>query len=168
MGPAGMNARAGSSSDVAAMPRRLSSAQTFFTKIVFPVLWIVGFGTVTLFLRCPTATKVPFLAVWMLGSVLIYQWCVRLKRVSIDDSFLYVSNYLREVRVPLRDVVAVGENRWVNSHPVTITLRSVTEFGDRIVFMPKVRPFGLWSSHPVVAAIREAVDRANGRRPAAV
>jgi hypothetical protein len=84
--------------------------------------------------------------------------------VRMDETSLYISNYLREAQVPLRQVMTVTENRWLNIHPVTIKFRSATEFGDRVVFMPKVRWFGLWTSHPVVAEIQEAVDRAIGRR----
>lgn len=159
------------------MPRHLSSAQTFGMKIIFPVLWVGGFGlgTMAAFLNTlhdrtgappPDEMKWIFLAVWILGSALIYWGCVRLKRVRMDGTSLYISNYLREAQVPLRQVIAVTENRWVNIHPVTIEFRSATDFGDRIVFMPQVRCFGLrsWSSHPVVAEIQEAVDRAMGRR----
>src|SRR5262249_62361427 len=78
----------------------------------------------------------------------------------MDDTSLYVSNYLREIQVPLRQVAAVTENRWVNIHPVTIQFRSATEFGDRVVFMPRRRWFGWGRSHPVVAEIRHAVGRA--------
>ena len=158
------------------MQRDLSSAQTFSTKIIFPVLWIGGFGlgTIMIFvvgggLHDKTGTPPPaemkwiFFAAWTLGSGFIYWGCVRLKRVRMDETSLYISNYLREVQVPLRQVMAVTENRGLNIHPVTITFRSATEFGDRVVFMPKVRWFGLWTSHPVVAEIQEAVHRSMGR-----
>jgi hypothetical protein len=98
------------------------------------------------------------------GGAVVYWRCVRLKRVRMDDTSLYVSNYLREIQVPLRQVADVTENRWVNIHPVTIQFRSATEFGERVVFMPKRRLFGFWRSHPVVAEIRHAVDRAAGLR----
>ncbi len=159
------------------MPRDLSSAQTFPTKIIFPALWIGGFGlgTMALFVAGdsfhdktgaapPAEIKWIFLAAWTLGSMFIYWGCVRLKRVRMDETSLYISNYLREVQVPLHQVTAVTENRWLNIHPVTISFRSATEFGERVVFMPKVRWFGLWTSHPVVTEIQEAGDRAMGRR----
>ena len=157
------------------MQRDLSSAQTFSTKIIFPVLWIgsFGLGTVMMFIvngslhdktgtPPPTEIKWIFLAAWAVGSTFIYWACVRLKRVRMDETSLYISNYLREVQVPLRQVDAVTENCWLNIHPVTITFRSATEFGDRVVFMPKVRWFGFWTPHPVVAEIEHAVDRATG------
>ena len=159
------------------MARDLSSVQTFVMKIIFPALWVGGFGlgTVALFVvgdnlhdksgaPPPAEIKWVFLAVWALGSTFTYWACVRLKRVRMDETSLYISNYLREAQVPLRQVMTVTENRWLNIHPVTIKFRSATEFGDRVVFMPKVRLFGLWTSHPVVTEIHEAVDRAMGSR----
>jgi hypothetical protein len=49
----------------------------------------------------------------------------------------------------------VTENVWLNMHPVTIHLKAPAEFGDRIVFMPKGRSFAFFSSHPVVAELKE-------------
>jgi hypothetical protein len=145
--------------------RTLSSAQTCWMKFVFPTMWIsmFGLGTLGLFLgafRGPDNTPPPegmkwgFLAAWLVGTTFIYWGCARLKRVRVEDSSIYVSNYLKEIRIPFDAVVDVTENRWINIHPVTIHLRSATDFGDRITFMPKIRIFG-WRSHPVVAELRE-------------
>jgi hypothetical protein len=158
--------------------RTLSSAQTFLMKLVFPPLWIGGFAiATTTFFLAPTAVvdssgapadhgmKWTFLLVTVFGTAFIWWSYIRLKRVRMDDRMLYVSNYSREIAVPLVSVAEVKENRWVNIHPVTIEFHHETEFGSRIVFMPKVRWFGFWSSHPVVEEIRTAVSRATGRAP---
>jgi len=145
--------------------RTLSSAQTFWMKFVFPAIWIsmFGLGTLGLFLGAfrgfdnspaPGGMKWGFLAAWIAGTIFIYWGCARLKKVRIEDSAIYVSNYLKEIRIPFDAVADVTENRWINIHPVTIHLRSATEFGDRITFMPKIRIFS-WQSHPVVAELQE-------------
>ena len=72
----------------------------------------------------------------------------------MDDEGLVVSNYFREVRIPRRKISGVSENRLLNHHPVTITLREDLGFGRRITFMPTARFFALWSSHPVVSELR--------------
>ena len=90
----------------------------------------------------------------------IYWWCARLMRVVMTDRELRISNYLREIVVPLSDVDQVTENRWVNGHPVTVQFVRRTDFGHRIVFMPRVRPFALFSSHPIVAELRAAIETA--------
>ena len=148
--------------------RTLSSAQTFWIKFVFPAIWIsmFGLGTVALFLGAFRGTNNSppsegldwgFLAAWIAGTILICWNCGRLKKVRIEDSAIYVSNYLKEIRIPFDAVADVTENRWISIHPVTIHLRSATEFGDRITFMPKIRFFG-WRSHPVVAELRQLAD----------
>jgi hypothetical protein len=144
--------------------RTLSSAETVWMKFLFPIIWISGFGmgTLGLFLGIfhgrddsapPEWMKWQFLAFWIAGSAFILWGCARLKRVRLDESGLLVSNYLKEVRIPFDDIRDVTENRWINIHPVTIYFRHSTPFGDRIVFMPRVRLFS-WTSHPVVSEIR--------------
>ncbi|HEX7614705.1 MAG TPA: hypothetical protein VF554_05430 [Thermoanaerobaculia bacterium] len=148
-------------------PRFLSSRQTFVSKFVFPALWISLFGLGTLAMWTgvmtgedekgpPPAERWIFLALWTGGSAFILWSCAGLKRVRVDQRFLYVSNYRKEIAVPLNSIASVTENRWVNTHPVTIHFREPTEFGFHITFIPTMRLFGFWSSHPVVAELRAA------------
>lgn len=129
-------------------------------KIFFPALWIPTLGFVTLmmffsgFNDVDPFAKVFFLFAWVVGSAFIYWTSIRLKEVSVDDNFLYVSNYLKEVAIPLSDIYDVTENVWINIHPVTIHLKSPSEFGDKIIFMPKTRVFAFFSSHPVVKELK--------------
>lgn len=149
------------------MKRRLSSSQTFFTKIIFPALWItsLGFGTILMFFAGGEWADVPlkliFLFMFIAGSAFIYWSCIQLKVVSVDDNFLYVSNYIKEIQIPLSEIYNVTENRWINIHPVTINLKSSSEFGDEIVFMPRVKFFAFFKSHPVVAELKELVRSKN-------
>jgi hypothetical protein len=149
--------------------RTISSGQTIYMKVFFPVFWIgiFGAGTVGIFIassRDPTdvfaTMKWLFLAAWLLGSAFIYWRCAGLKRVRMDNEALYVSNYREETRVPLHDVSAVSESRWINPPHVIIDFCRDTEFGSRIVFMPTARWFGAWRAHPVVTEIRVAAHHA--------
>lgn len=131
-------------------------------KVVLPALWIpiFGLGTLGMFLGTFEGGQHPppkwiFLFGWLAGCAFIYWNSVRLKEVSVDEDFLYVSNYLKEVVIPLSEIEDVTENVWVNIHPVTIRLKSPSEFGDKIVFMPTARYFAFFSSHPVVAELKE-------------
>jgi hypothetical protein len=141
------------------MRRRLSSLQTFFAKVIFPVVWLTmwGSGTFAMFFgrtgRPDEPSKWLFLFVGCAAAVFLYRSIVPLKAVSVDERFLYVSNYVREISIPLSQIYKVTENRWLNHHPVTIHLRLPSEFGDKIVFMPKTRFFAFWSGHPVVAEL---------------
>jgi hypothetical protein len=130
-------------------------------KVIFPSLWIPLFGLGTLMLllgRFEGQNPPPkwiFLLAWLAGSAFIYWSCIRLKEVSLDEDFLYVSNYLKEIAIPLSEIQDVTENIWINIHPVTIQLKSPSEFGDKIVFMPPARFFAFFSSHPVVSELKE-------------
>ena len=143
------------------MKRRLSSLQTFLLKIVLPAVWIplLGFFNVTALAGgsddLNAVSKWLYLGVWVATSAVVYWNGVRLKTVSVDDNFLYVSNYLKEISIPLSDIYDVTENVWFNNHPVTIHLRSPSEFGDKIVFIPTARVFAMFSSHSVVNELKE-------------
>jgi len=153
-----------------ATPRTISSRQTIFAKFVLPTLWIGIFGAVTLALWLgffwgsqssgpPLPLKWTFLAVLLVGGTILLRTVARLKRVRIDGDSLLISNYRTEIRVPLSEIAAVSENRALNHHPVTITLRRETAFGRRITFMPKVRFLFPWSSHPIVAELRDLASQ---------
>ena len=164
------------------MRRKLSSAQTFLVKIVLPTVWLLGFtmGTGSLFLTGgftdpqgfppPPEMKWLSLAATVLGGLFLYWFCMRLKRVEIDDHWLYISNFLREIRVSLLDIEEVSENRWINIRPITVEFRRDTEFGPRIIFMPKTRWWGFWRPHPAVGELESSMRRVRGlppERPAA-
>lgn len=147
-------------------PKTFSSAQTFFMKVVFPLFWILTFGAVTLALwrgtlrrkegvPTPESLKWAFVAMWAAGSSLLLWMCAGLKRVRADEKFLYVSNYLREIMVPLRAIADITENAWIGLHPVTVRFEEPTEFGERITFMPPTRLFAGWTAHPLVADLKE-------------
>ena len=139
----------------------LSSRLTFITKTIFPACWVAGFGAVTAFFwfsrGLPPETGWLFLVAWVAGALSFWWWCVPLKRVRADGGALYVSNFRKEIVVPLNFIESVTENRWINIHPVTIHFRGDTEFGRKISFMPKSRVMFFWSSHPVVGELRRMV-----------
>lgn len=137
-------------------------------KFIFPPAWIIGFGIGTfsmwfgdLHLKNGSVASEPikyqFLFMWFLGTAFILWYCTGLKKVNMDSKNLYVSNYFKEIIIPLSEMSAVDENRWINIHPVTIHLKSESEFGKKIVFMPSSRMFGFFSSHPIVSELRSFI-----------
>jgi hypothetical protein len=130
-------------------------------KVVFPTIWTILFGEVVGSGARYTAPDVGVLLFWIAGAGLMWWHCARLKVVHVDDNFLYVSNFLKEIAVPLSDICDVTESLWSNVHPVTIHLKSPSEFGNKIVFMPTHRMFAFFSSHPVVDEIKR-LARLNG------
>src|ERR1700733_3829986 len=135
----------------------LSSRQTFLYKIIFPVVWISGFGlgTVAMWTTSgpPVDVKWSFLVGWCLGTIVMWRLCAPLKRLRTDGRNLYVSNYRKEITVPVNLIDHVTENRWINIRPVTVHLRGDTELGGKIVFIPKSCFIFPWTPHPVVGEI---------------
>ena len=142
----------------------LSSRLTFFSKVIFPIVWIGGFGVGTIALwtnnSVPHQEKWRFLGALIVGSLFIWWAGARLKKVSVEGGALYVSNYLKEIALPLDIVERVSENRWINIRPVTLYFRRSTDFGNKIVFMPKTRVMLPWRPHPVVNEIKRMVEMA--------
>jgi hypothetical protein len=164
------------------MRRTLSSAQTVLMKFIFPAVWLAGFAAATVLLLTtggftdpdgfppPPEMKWLFLGATVLGGLFPWWCCMRLKRVEIDERWLYVSNYFKEIRVPLEHIEDVSENRWVNIRPITVEFRRETEFGSRIIFMPKTRWWAFWRAHPLVGELEAAARQVRGlppERPAA-
>jgi hypothetical protein len=163
------------SSTVSTALESLSSSLTLTMKAIFPALWLLMFGgfTIALFLGFLSGInpsqwvlKLIFPLVFVMAFACFWWLCFPLKFVRVDGAFLYVSNFLVEHRIPLVDVADVTEITWINIHPVTLHLAVNTPFGRRIVFMPKqwsgIRSLLPFSSHPVVAALKQRIAAARG------
>ena len=81
----------------------------------------------------------------------------RLKRVALTDTALHVSNFWREIAVPLGDVEAVDHDD-SGLGRVVITFARDTAFARRIEFSP----IGFFppTPHPIIAELRAAVASA--------
>ena len=158
--------------------RTLSSPLSFFYKVVFPTVWLGGFGagTLALFARAgsmrissgqatPPDMKWHFLVMWLLGAVLIYWACIRLKKVSVSGPNLLVSNYLRTVTVPLASVQQVSGTRLLAPEHLRVSARLSPTTQYRFVFMPPLRfSLGL-TEHPLAAELRAMVDVERAKAP---
>jgi hypothetical protein len=104
--------------------------------------------------------------IWvLLICALVYWTCFKLKAVSLDESNLYVSNYLKEITVSLSEIGYVYQIIGGNGG-VVIHLKSASEFGRTIMFLPTWQPFVLFSQHPIVNELRRLTELENKRVPA--
>jgi hypothetical protein len=105
------------------MRRTISSWQTFLVK------WVAGpfaiascaFGVVAAWTGCFDKPGRPPTPAWVgaaclaIMTILIAQciWFVRhVRRIQVDDDFLYVSDHPSEIRVPLADIASVRQTGW--------------------------------------------------------
>ena len=100
-----------------------------------------------------------FVLGWIAASGYLIWFARRLKFVSIDDDFLYVSQARKQIQIPLTHIQHVKENFWASPKLITLTLNQPSEFGTKIVFVPTPLVFAALRSHPVVQEIESAVQR---------
>lgn len=74
----------------------------------------------------------------------------QLKRVRVDENNLYVSNYKKEIAIPITEIANVVQNGALKLRTVTIRLSMPSEFGQNLVFLPNLRTSSFLSPHPVV------------------
>jgi hypothetical protein len=148
-------------------PRVISSAQTFITKFILPfvIVAVLAYG-----ISLAGSRVLPILA--PLGALVIasiYWYYVRLKKVAVDSAGLVISNYVREVRVPWRDIIKVAGSRWEKTHHVTVTFDRDIGFGTSIIFMPKFRFLWPGQEHPIAQELRDLIlmnrDQQSGAFP---
>jgi hypothetical protein len=84
--------------------------------------------------------------------------------VRRDGGDLLVSNYWRELRIPVAEIKQVYQSWTVLPWRVVIEMRGPTELGDTFVFVPGFREGigrgALGGRHPVVEEIRTMCDAA--------
>lgn len=109
------------------------------------------------------AIAVVIVLIW---SSLVVSDCLRwrrLKKVAVDDHFLYVSDYSDSggIPIPLRDIVRVTQWRGKTLRTVTIYLRSPSKFGRQIQFQPQMEKgeWGwAWQENKVVHELRKLAN----------
>src|ERR1044071_2276971 len=119
------------------MKRRLSSILVLLYKLIF--IFVLTYGLFWLFydLRHAASPGLSFLFFWCaIWYVLTFRW----KSVYLKGDSLSISNYLKRVEIPLSNVDSVEASSWWGWQPRTITLylKTSSEFGDRIVFVPRL------------------------------
>ena len=144
------------------MPRVISSAQTFASKFILPLGLILVFLILAIGFALRGAAFMPVIYP-LLGSLgfIVYRYLGRLKKVTVENEGLVISNYLREVRVPWRSITQVSGSRWINTRQVTIDFDRDIGFGTSIVFMPKARFLWPGQEHPIAQELRD-LARSNG------
>ena len=129
---------------------------TFFHKFLMP-LWL-GLGLLNLWFFQPRIVdpNTEYLRYVFIVAIGIWFFFLgwSLKRVSIYGDKLYISNFRREIVVPLSEIVDVRGNVFLKPQRVTIYLRNPTEFGTKIKFIAPHRWFSFWSVDPIVDELR--------------
>ncbi len=103
------------------------------------------------------------LVVWSIVTAFLAWSLPRLRKVEVDDEFLYVSNYKKEIRVPLGEIRDCIYHRWWNPPLITVHLLHPCEFGSKFLFVPKTSWIKPLISHPVMEELQSLARQAQGR-----
>ncbi len=144
------------------MEERLSSSLTFVQKFLVNALWLGGGGfSLLLNKRCDPIMPIFFLII----AAGLYWSGGRVKKVERVGDVLRISNYFREIEVPLTEVESVSESRLMRTTLISLTFRQPTLFGSTIVFIPKSTVFGGWPRPSMVAQLQEEIARLHSSQP---
>jgi hypothetical protein len=139
--------------------RRISSLFTFSAKYLWPPLYIIGILYVIslrewyLELDHPTQADLIFFVTFFVFAA-FWMWHVwAIKWIDQGNQRLYVSNYRKEIAIPLSDIAFVSESKWTNPRRITVRLHNPSEFGVKIVFLAKYQFSLFMSDHQIVAEL---------------
>ena len=125
--------------------QNISSSATLFLKLIFPTIYVVFFSIMTLALFFTDMTHVgPFsIGTWRLGMIvllligigLIYGTLYQLKRVEVDEHFIYATDYFKTYRYPFHNVEKMVAQSFLIFPVYQIYLRDSGAFGNKITFL---------------------------------
>lgn len=131
--------------------KRVSTNFTLFYKFFIPVFWMVFFGATTLAVLMmehesvgdiPAETfKIGMLVFFLTGVIFLYWALLSLKRVEMDEHFVYVTNYFKTARYPYHQIERIEVGSFPIFHPVTVYLKSKGIFGKKFTFVPSRQKF---------------------------
>lgn len=99
----------------------------------------------------------------MAMSLLFGVQCVLLKRVDLDFLHFHISNYLRQVQVPVQSLVRVSCSRMMWPEFIAIDFTDDTGLGKRIVFIPTLRLVTWFTPHPTLEQLRKLIEIINNK-----
>ena len=122
---------------------RISSNLTVFLKLFLPTLWVSFFGVFTIAFLLSNVEQWATFFYWKIGLVLFfllftalfYFTVVQLKRVELDENFVYASNYFKTYRYPYHNVERMTERDLGLFTLVKIQLKTPGKFGKKIPFL---------------------------------
>jgi len=147
--------------------RRISSLLTVFYKFGLPAIFAFGMVNVLIW-GVPGVdfgrNELTFIYVspFLFGAWSLWQsWGTKWVAIDETNRRLYVSNYRREISIPLSHIVNVTESIWSDPRRIKIYLSEPSEFGDKIVFFATYRYGGLFAApHPILDELTDLAVKA--------
>lgn len=141
--------------------RRLSSLTTVFYKWIAPpfwiliVLWAAKNGSLT-------NGSFFFLVFILVSLIVIYKFGIAIKTIHIDHKNLYVRDYFKTITIPLAEMSGVSSLGVFMQNAIFIRFHSNTEFGDEIMFYPRIDLFSHYKKHPIYYELESKIKPREG------
>lgn len=126
--------------------QNVSSSFTVILKFALPTCWTVFFGAMSIAVwfvdTGPVAGmdvgtfRIALTIFFFLGIAILFWAVMRIKRVEMDDHFIYVTNYFKNVRYPFHQIEKVKEQDYFFFRTIHIFLKQSGLFGQKITFIP--------------------------------
>ncbi len=123
----------------------VSSNFTIFLKFVIPTFWIIFFGLLLIVVLVSDAVtmssfslstlRIGIVVFYLLGLLILYWAVMRLKRVEMDDAFVYATNYFKTYRYPYHNIEKIEESDYLFFRSIHIYLKEPGKFGKKITFV---------------------------------
>jgi hypothetical protein len=128
-----------------AKPINISSNWTLFLKILFPVFWIVFFGLLTIMFWLIKTDSVGGLSIgafrllmtsfYLTGLGVMYFSVFQLKRVEVDEAFVYITNYKQTARYPFHNIESLKEANYYFFKAIRLHFKTPGIFGEQVLFL---------------------------------
>ena len=125
--------------------QQVSSNLTLPFKLFIPIFWLVFFGllTISAWVVSPETggalasmnLRLAITAIFLTGAGVLYLTLLRLKRVEMDQEFVFVTNYFKSVRYPWSHIERLVQQQFLFFPIVYIHLKEPGSFGRRLVFL---------------------------------
>lgn len=135
---------------------RISSSFTLVLSIFIPVFWFVFFGSLCLFFVLqdpedlpfsnPRPIKLGFIAFYLFFGFCIYYFLFQLRRVELDDSHIYITNYFKTIKLPLDQVDTFSTVHLIGMYRVKVRLAYERPHGKNIRFICNQERFDYFKS----------------------
>ncbi|NOT36916.1 MAG: hypothetical protein HOP11_06030 [Saprospiraceae bacterium] len=132
---------------------RISSASTIILSLFFPIFWLVFFGSFTFGLFITNPSDLPFsfnglirwifLAFYILFSLIIWFSFRKLKRIDLDNDYIYISNYFTTVKIPIQQIENVSCKSLHFRQLGKIVLPNAGRFGRNIFFIAEADKYNI-------------------------
>jgi len=147
------------------MNQAISSKSTYLYKYFLPPILTIAFviECYSFFSEMKHSgiipESLPILILLIIFMIFSYVVCIRLKKIEVDQSSVYIYGHRKEDILRLSEIKSVGGSVFWLPDFAWIKFCRSTKFGSIVFFLPESRFFPGFSLHPIVEELRGLVKR---------